>query len=82
MRYRHWSIIQISAAATKIVAATTSSKGRFAVRFTGNFAYVLSILDCSYVCYVPARNSTEIFHGRSFWKLGTEVNVDRLISRG
>ena len=68
-------IIEVPAAVSKIVAVTVSSKGRFAARFTGNFADVLSILDCSCVC-VPAR-----FHDRSFWKLGTEENVKRLISR-
>ena len=69
MRCRYNMIIEVSAAVSKIVAVTVSSKGRFAARFTGNFAYVLSILDCSCVC-VPPR-----FHDRSFWKLGTEVNV-------
>ena len=72
---RYNMIIEVPAAVSKIVTVTVSSKGRFAARFTGNFAYVLSILDCSYVC-VPAK-----FHDRSFWKLGTEENVKRLISR-
>ena len=76
MRCRYNMIIEVSAAVSKIVAVTVSSEGRFAARFTGNFAYVLSILDCSCVC-VPAR-----LHDRSFWKLGTEVNVKWLISRG
>ena len=75
MRCRYNMIIEVPAAVSKIVAVTVSSKGRFAARFTGNFAYVLSILDCSCVC-VPAR-----FHDRSFWKLGTEINVKPLISR-
>ena len=76
MRCRYNMIIEVSAAVSKIVAVTLSSKGRFAARFTGNFAYVSSILDCSCVC-VPAR-----LHDRSFWKFGTEVNVKWLISRG
>ena len=44
MRCRHWLIIQISGAFAKIVAVTRSNKERLAARFTGNFAYVLSIL--------------------------------------
>ena len=74
MRCRYNMIIEVSAAVSKIVAVTVSSKGRFAARFTENFAHVLSILDCSCVC-VPPR-----FHERSFWKLGIEVNVKWLIS--
>ena len=76
MRCRYNMIIEVPAAVSKIVAVTVSSKGRFAALFTRNFAYFLSILDCSCVC-VPA-----IFHDRSFSKLGTEVNVKWLISRG
>ena len=66
-------------AVAKIVAVIP---GRFAARFMGNFAYDLSILNCSCVWYKPVRNSKERFHDRWFWKLGTDVNVERwLISR-
>ena len=29
--------------------------------------------------YMPARNGKQRFHDRSFWKLGTEVNLERLV---
>ena len=44
MRCRHQLIIQIFAAFSEIFALTVSSRGRFAARFTGNFAYVLSTM--------------------------------------